>query len=282
MNRGTWNPNETPEERAERLKRVEAFVNKCNAAPADRGADDYREWSHFCDGIPQNITLWTERCPHCGKARPSVSQAGQTVATTIDGLEALINTEDGAPPVHILSDGRVIAVDDDFPAQPAQAGPQQKADERDGKRAEPTERATASQDSLLDTDPVSSAPPPQSRESETPETDATLFTANHCDQYSDAMRILVDTCRDIERNRNLWRDSCNKAEDGLAELTQENLEHARVQVVRNRMIEELNGKLVALARERDTLREALRAVNDAMPGAFQCVTDALSSPGGGA
>lgn len=29
----------------------------------------YEQWSHFCDAIPQHITLWVDRCPHCGMPR---------------------------------------------------------------------------------------------------------------------------------------------------------------------------------------------------------------------
>lgn len=34
-----------------------------------RAAVDHEEWSHFCDAIPHNITLWVDRCPHCGMPR---------------------------------------------------------------------------------------------------------------------------------------------------------------------------------------------------------------------
>ena len=30
---------------------------------------NYEQWSHFCDAIPQHITLWVDRCPHCGMPR---------------------------------------------------------------------------------------------------------------------------------------------------------------------------------------------------------------------
>ena len=35
----------------------------------------YQEWKHGCDSMCTNITLWIDRCPHCGKPRPVVEAA---------------------------------------------------------------------------------------------------------------------------------------------------------------------------------------------------------------
>lgn len=29
------------------------------------------EWTHGCDALLNNITLWIPRCPHCGKPAPT-------------------------------------------------------------------------------------------------------------------------------------------------------------------------------------------------------------------
>ena len=35
----------------------------------------YQEWKHGCASMCTNITLWIDRCPHCGKPRPVVEAA---------------------------------------------------------------------------------------------------------------------------------------------------------------------------------------------------------------
>jgi hypothetical protein len=35
----------------------------------------YQEWKHGCESMCTNITLWLDRCPHCGKPRPVVEAA---------------------------------------------------------------------------------------------------------------------------------------------------------------------------------------------------------------
>jgi hypothetical protein len=32
-------------------------------------------WTHGCDALLQNITLWIPRCPHCGKPAPANAAA---------------------------------------------------------------------------------------------------------------------------------------------------------------------------------------------------------------
>lgn len=45
-------------------------------AVVEGGSSDepFREWTHGCDAVLNNVTLWIARCPRCGRPRPEVDR----------------------------------------------------------------------------------------------------------------------------------------------------------------------------------------------------------------